>query len=262
MEALVTIEGAEPWSAPGTGERGRTGVVVVHGFTGNPIATRPLGQRLAREGYAVEVVLLPGHGTSHRDLGRTRYADWFDAVHRSVEHLRQGCDRIVVVGHSMGGTLALDLASRWPRLVDAVAVINPQVLDPRQPLARLAPLLQYLAPYVPRDLAGLPSDDIARPGVREGAYPTVSARAARSLIVELPRVRAQLPDLRAPLLVAVSERDHTVPADNAEALVGLAGSDRVEVLRLTRSYHCPMLDYDAARLEEAVTAFVGEVVGG
>lgn len=262
MDALVTIEGAEPWSAPGVGERGRTGVVVVHGFTGNPIATRPLGQRLAREGYAVEVPLLPGHGTSHRDLGRTRYADWFEALQHSVEHLRQGCDRVVVVGHSMGGTLALDLASRRPALVDALAVINPQVLDPRQPLARLAPVLVRLVPYVPRDLAGLPSDDIRRPGVREGAYPLVSAKAARSLIVELGRIRAQLPDLRQPLLVVSSEHDHTVPPDNADAVVDLVSSGRVEVLRLARSYHCPMLDYDAERLEEAVTAFVGEVVAG
>jgi carboxylesterase len=259
VDALVTIEGAEPWSSPGHGERGQIGVVVVHGFTGNPIATRPLGQRLAREGYSVEVLLLPGHGTSHRDLGRTRYGDWFGAVQRAVEHLRRDCRRVVVVGHSMGGTLSLDLASRRPQLVDGVVVINPQVLDPTQPLARVAPLLQHLVPYVPRDLAGLPTDDFCRPGVAEGSYPVVSAKAAQSLIVELPRVRAQLPDLRQPLLAVWSTRDHTVPPDNTAALLDLVGSDEVTQLQLHRSYHCPMLDYDAERLEQAVVDFVGEV---
>lgn len=261
MDALVTIEGAEPLSSPGTGERGEIGVVLVHGFTGNPIATRPLGQRLASEGYSVEVLLLPGHGTSHRDLGRTRYGDWFGAVQRAVEHLRRTCPTIVVVGHSMGGTLALDLASRRAHLVDGLAVINPQVRDPEQALARVARVLQYVVPYVPRDLAGLPTDDICKPGVREGSYPVVSARAAQSLVAELPRIRAQLAELHQPLLAVWSTRDHTVPPRNTATLLELVGSEDVRTLELERSYHCPMLDYDAERLEQAVTDFVGEVGG-
>ncbi len=262
VDALVTIEGAEPWSAAGSGEPGTTGIVVVHGFTGNPIATRSLGQRLAREGYTVEVPLLPGHGTDHRDLGRTRYADWFAMVQRTVEHLREaGCHRVVVVGHSLGGTLAVDLASRRGELVEGVVAINPPIDDPQQAMAKVAPLLQHLVRYVPRDLAGLPTDDIARPGVHEGSYATVSSKAAQSIITELPRIRAQLPDLTQPLLVVTSTRDHTVPPASSRTLMDSVGSDRVEELALERSYHVPMVDYDAERLEEAVVRFVGEVAG-
>lgn len=259
VDALVTVEGAEPWSSPGVGERGGTGVVVVHGFTGNPIATRPLGQRLAQEGYSVEVPLLPGHGTSHHDLARTRYGDWFAAVQRAVEHLRSDCERVVLVGHSLGGTISLDLASRRPHLVDALAVINPQILQRPGALARLGPLLQHVIPYVPRDLAGLPTDDIARPGVHEGSYSWVPAKAAQSLLTELPRIRAQLPDLVQPLLVVWSTQDHSVPPDNSRQLVELVGSQEVTRLELERSYHCPMLDYDAERLEQAVVDFLAEV---
>jgi carboxylesterase len=262
VDALVTIPGAEPWSSPGSGDRGGTGVVLVHGFTANPIAFRSLGQLLAAEGYAVEVPLLPGHGTSHRDLARTRYADWFAAVQRATERLAATCTEVVLVGHSMGGTLALDLASRRRDLVSGCAVINPQVLDPEQPLAKVARVLQYLVPFVPRDLAGLPTNDIALPGVEEGCYPMVSARAAQSLIRELPRVRAQLLDLEQPLLVVYSPDDHTVPARSSEELLDLVGSSQVTRLVTDRSYHVPMLDYDARRLEKAVLYFVGEVADG
>lgn len=256
----MTIEGAEPWSAPGSGEEAETGVVVVHGFTGNPLATRALGERIAHAGHGVEVVLLPGHGTDHRDLARTRYGDWFAAVRRTVEELRGGgCRRVVVVGHSLGGTLAVDLASRRGELVDGVVAINPQIRDREGLLARIAPILQHVLPYVPRDVAGLPTNDIARPGVAEGSYPMISAKAAQSLIAELPRIRAQLPDLKQPLLVASSTRDHSVPPQDSRALIELVGSDRAELLPLERSYHVPMLDYDAERLEDAVVAFVGEV---
>jgi carboxylesterase len=262
MEALVTIPGAEPWSAPGSGERGRTGVVLVHGFTSSPVALRAMGQRLAAEGYAVEIPLLPGHGTSHRDLARTRYADWFGAVQRATEQLASSCASVVLVGHSMGGTISLDLASRRGEMISGCVVINPLVSDPHQPLSKLAPVLQYLVPFLPRDLAGLPTDDIARPGVSEEAYAMISARAAQSLMRELPRVRSQLPDLTQPLLVAYSPQDHSVEAGSSAELLELVGSSQVTRLVTDRSYHCTMLDYDGPRLEEAVVAFVGEVAEG
>ncbi|MFA9429255.1 alpha/beta hydrolase [Egicoccus sp. AB-alg2] len=261
MDAIVSIEGAEPWTSRGTGERADIGIVVTHGFTGNPLATRPIGQWFAAEGYAVEVPLLPGHGTSVRDLGATRYADWYDALSRTVDHLAGGCSRIVLVGHSMGGTLSLDYASAHPDRVAAVAVVNPQVSDPIQPLAKVAPVLQYLLPYLPRDLAGLPSNDIARPGVAEGAYPLVSARAAQSLISQLRRIRAQLVDLTQPLFVAWSPDDHTVPAENAKNLQQLVASVDVATLVCERSYHLPQLDYDAERLRGALLEFVAGHVG-
>lgn len=251
----------EPWSAAGSGARGRVGVVVTHGFTGNPIATRPLGRHLAEQGYSVEVPCLPGHGTTYRDLGRTRYEDWYRALDRHVDELSARCEQVVLIGHSMGGTLTLDVASRRPDDIAAAVTINAQVLDPTQLLARLAPLLQYLVPYVPRDLAGLPTNDIARPGVEEGSYPKVAARAAQSLISQLPRIRAQLLDLTAPLLVVFSPQDHTVPAVNSHELLDLVGSRELEQFVCHRSYHAPMLDHDDEALAQAITAFVARSTG-
>jgi carboxylesterase len=261
VDAVVTIPGAEPWSAPGAGERARVGVVVTHGFTANPLGTRPLGERLAAAGYRVEVPRLPGHGTNVRDLGRSRYEDWYGSLEGMVDELSGACDEVVLVGHSMGGTLSLDLASRRRGGIAGVAAINAQVSDPIQPLAKVAPLLQYLLPYVPRDLAGLPSDDIAKPGVVEGAYGTVSARAAQSFMSHLPRIRAQLPSLQQPLLVAWSPQDHTVPAENSVVLQDLVGTEDITEVRCERSYHVPQLDYDGELLGQAVVDFVGRVTG-
>ena len=54
------LPGAEPWSAPG----GPHGALVLHGFTGCPQSMRGLAQALAAAGFAVELPLLPGHGTA------------------------------------------------------------------------------------------------------------------------------------------------------------------------------------------------------
>lgn len=251
--------GCEPWRALGDGDRAGTGVVLTHGFTGNPMATTPMGRLLHQQGFTVDVVRLPGHGSTVRDLRRTRYADWRAAVEAALDRTLADCDRVVLVGHSMGGTLSVDLASARPDDVAGVVAINPQVSNPTQPLARLAPVLQYLVPVVPRDLAGLPSNDIARPDVVEGAYGQVPARAAQSLINALRGIRERLLDLTQPLLVVTSPQDHTVPAVNSDALVELVGSADVERVTCQRSYHLPQLDWDREQVESAVVAFVERV---
>lgn len=258
-KATATIPGAGPWSATGEGERGRVGVAVIHGFTGNPLATRPLGEHLAAAGYTVEVLRLPGHGTDAKDMATTRYRDYRAAVSAVIDDLAGRCDQVILVGHSMGGTLALDLASARPDDVAGVVTINASILDRTDPLARIAPLLQYLIPMVPRDLAGLPTNDVALAGVEEGAYAKVPAKSGQSLMREFPRIRSQMLDLTQPLLVVHSPQDHTVPPENAAAIVEYAGSPDVTELVCERSYHVPMIDHDAEMLAEAVTDFVARV---
>lgn len=255
------LPGAESWAATGSGPAAEVGVAVVHGFTGNPNSTAPLGRALHEAGYTVAVPRLPGHGTSVRDLAGTGYGDWRGAVDDVLADLADRTRQVVLVGLSMGGTLCLDVASRRPPAVAGAVAINAQVLDPQQPLARVAPLLQYLVPALPRGLAGLPADDIARPGADERAYGWVPTRAAQSLIAALPRIRARLADLHVPLLVAHSPEDHTVPPANSEVLPDLVGSEDVSRLVLERSYHVATLDWDADRLKTAVIDFVGRVTG-
>lgn len=253
--AVPVIEGADAWRAEGDDERGHVGVVVVHGFTGNPVSTRPLGERLHADGFTVEVIRLPGHGTTAREMAGTRYADWLAAVEQAHDDLAQRCEQVALVGLSMGGTLCLDVAAR--RDVAAVATINAQVLNIAGPLARLAPILQHLVPMVPARLAGVTPDDI-KGGGTEKAYGHVPARAGHSLSRALPRVRAQLSDLTAPVLVCWSTEDHTVPPDNSRRLVEMLPGE-VRQLELPNSYHVATLDLDQDVLFQTISDFLGEV---
>lgn len=259
MDAIVTVPDAQPWSSAGRARRGQTGVVVVHGFAGSPRTTRPFGQRLAAAGYTVEVPLLPGHGTDVGDLARTRYRDWSEQLQRIVDHLAARCSRVVLIGHGVGGTLSLDLASRRHDQIAAVVAINAQISAPSSLWARTAPVSQFVVPYLPRGLAGLPRDDIARDDVQEGGYAVVATRAARSLVRELPRIRHQLLDLTQPLLVVRSTVDHLVPPSDAIELMELVGSGDVRELVCERSYHVVLLDHDAPLVEEAVLGFLEDV---
>jgi carboxylesterase len=261
VETNPVQPGAEAWSSPGKGpaesRRGTLGIGLIHGFTGNPVSMRPLAEQLATLGFRVDVPRLPGHGTHPRDMQRTRYADWRAEVVRTVDRLAEGSERVALIGLSMGGCLVLDVASSGERAIAALVCINPQILDRKGPLVKLAPLLELVMPMVPAALAGLRKDDIAKPGVSEQAYDWVPTAAGNSFLRELPRVRSQLAKLGAPLLVAHSRQDHSVPPENSEQLLRFV--PQAQELLLERSYHVATLDYDLELLTARIAEFCDSV---
>ncbi|MBK8481807.1 MAG: alpha/beta fold hydrolase [Proteobacteria bacterium] len=247
-------EGMEAWAAPGSGERGRVGLAIIHGISSNPLTTRPLAEALALHGFRIEVPRLPGHGTNWRDMAATRYADWRAAVEQAAHELAASCDQVLLVGQSLGGTLALDVGcGRLPGVVGVVA-INAAVLDRAGLVARLAPLVARLVPAIPPRLAGLVRNDAARPGVDEQAYEWLPTRAAQSMLDELPRLRERLRQLELPLLLCCSQQDHVVPPENTPAIAGLVAGPAV-IVPLRRSFHLALLDHDRALIEQHILGF-------
>ncbi len=262
MDAAVSIRGAEPWSTLGHGPRSRTAVIAVHGFTASPIVTRPLGQYLAAAGYTVEVPLLPGHGTSHHDLAQTRYDDWVGAVHRLVGHFAARCDRVVLLGHELGGTIALDVAAQRPDEVAALVVINPRLSLPAGARTRRGGILYRLVPLLPRKALGLPVDDLSPGGERERAYAWVPTRAARSQWAALPRVHAQLPAVTAPVLVVRSREDDTGAESDGQQVLAAVASPYTEELVCRANSHVPHLDVDAVEVAMTIDRFLDTVLAG
>lgn len=101
----------QPFTLPGDREDSPA-ALLIHGFPGTPAELRPLGHLLNRSGWAVEGLLLPGFGPDIETLEARRFEDWRDAVERKFADLRRKHPTVVIAGHSMGGALALDAASR------------------------------------------------------------------------------------------------------------------------------------------------------
>ena len=113
------LPGCEPYST----KNGPLGVLVLHGFTGNPTSMRSLAERLARGGFSVELPRLPGHGTSVEDMMTTSWADWSSAALAAYDELALRSSKVAVVGLSMGGGLTAYIGER--RDPAALVFINP-----------------------------------------------------------------------------------------------------------------------------------------
>jgi pimeloyl-ACP methyl ester carboxylesterase len=123
----VSAGSAEVWQAvavshttlhtSGYGERGSR-VLFLHGLFGQGRNWTQFAKALAAD-HRVLLVDLPDHGRSHR----TERFD-FLAVADSIASLIDAADPVRLVGHSLGGKVAMVLALRHPELVERLCVVD------------------------------------------------------------------------------------------------------------------------------------------
>ncbi len=245
------IPGAEPWSHAG----GPNGALVLHGFTGNPGSMRALAEALAAAGFTVELPLLPGHGTKVEDMIPTGFADWLGAAEAAYADLAARCERVVVVGLSMGGALTAWLGSEHPEIAGLVC-INAVVSVP--PGMREA-VTEVLATGADR-MAGIGSD-IAMPDVVETAYPETPLAPLLTLFDAADTLGDRISRITSPMLIITSRQDHVVPPENSDILAAQV-SGPVERLWCERSYHVVTQDFDRDEVFAATVAFAEKATAG
>jgi carboxylesterase len=232
-----------------TGGR-RVGVLLSHGFTGQPASIKPWGEHLGALGYAVSVPRLPGHGTSWQECNGTTWDDWYAELTRSFEALHADNDAVVVGGLSMGGALALRLAADHADRVAGLVLVNPAVATKRLDV-KLLPVLKHVVPSFP----GL-ANDIKKAGADEHGYDRTPLKAIHSLMRAWPPLVADLPRVTCPILYFRSTVDHVVDAASQPLITGKVSSRDVTVVPLTESYHVATLDNDAPEIFDESAAFV------
>ena len=226
-----------PFRSTGTGELARVGVAVCHGFTGSPVSMQGWSEHLAGAGFAVNMPLLAGHGTTWQELSKTPWQHWYRDFEAAYLELSTRCDHVFVAGMSMGGTLALRVAALHP--VAGIALVNPGLTfaDPR---ARYSGLLRHVLRSVPAI-----GNDIKAPGISEYAYTRTPVAAVHQLSRLFTDTISLLPRVTAPTIVFRSTVDHVVPDSSLEILHERMASADIQVIPLKNSYHVATMDNDA-----------------
>lgn len=105
-------------------------VVLLHGnnfagfYFGGPI------EALRKEGFRLVVPDQIGYGRSSKPIIPYNFHDMARNTRAILQHLK--IDKVMVVGHSMGGMLAARIATQYPDLVERLVLYNPIGLtDPR-----------------------------------------------------------------------------------------------------------------------------------
>ncbi|MGH3599799.1 MAG: lysophospholipase, partial [Pseudonocardiaceae bacterium] len=208
----IAPERSAYWQAWLPTEQARAVVVVVHGFAEHSARYAHIGTRLAGAGFATYAADHRGHGrTDGRRANIERMElvvdDLRSFVRFAVEH-HPGLP-VFMVGHSLGGLIALQYATGPDTPLDGLVLSGPlvQVTVRSAVLKRVAGVLSAVLPDL--GVASLDAEAISRdpevvrayredPLVHHGKVP---ARTGAEMLVTTQLLRARLPRLSLPLLL-------------------------------------------------------------
>jgi carboxylesterase len=160
---------------------------------------------------------LRGHGAASPDALRgVVWQDWVADAEAALQDLLTQVQRVIIVGHSMGGLVTLTLAAEHAEVIDSIVVAAAAVqlaspLAPGRPLHFLAPLVARLRGTL--DMPPTYADpELAQ---HDTNYPWVPADATLSFLEFGKITRLRLPEVRVPALIIQSRNDSTVAPESA-----------------------------------------------
>lgn len=254
------LSGGEPFLY--RGDSG-LGVLLIHGWTSAPQEMHDLGKHLAGRGHSALGLRLPGHATRPADLNRLRWRDWLAAVEDGYHLLDDSSEKVVAVGLSLGGALALLLATALP-VSGVVAMATPYEVPTQPRLRWLRHLLFPMRPlgnllrYVPKPKVNDYKDQQAyRDHLSYDVFPLRSVPEVGGL---LELLRRQLPMLRAPLLLLHAVEDRGVSPEHARSIYAQVGSSDKELVWIENSGHVLTVEPSRRRVYDLAAEFIDRVL--
>ena len=241
------IEGGNPFFMGG----GSSGVLLVHGFTGLPAELFLLGEFLNRQNFTVLCPRLAGHGTDENDLMRTTKDDWFNSVLDGFHILRGVCEKIFVVGHSMGGLLTLKLAVE-ENLSKIVTLAAPIFIDDGLGLENLPPKEFCGNACIVQPRKKL--NDV--PQAANEVYKKTPLISVHELVGLIDDAKNFLPKVTAPILIMHGEDDHTAQPRSARFIMDNIGSPDKKIITVPNSGHLLPLDENRDFVFDGVLNFL------
>jgi pimeloyl-ACP methyl ester carboxylesterase len=252
-------------------------VLLVHGITNDSLSWDPVVRRLSA-GHDVIAPDLPGHGHSSRQRG-----DHSLGAHASMlRDLAQaiGAGRVTLVGHSLGGGVAMQFAYQFPEMVERLVLVGSGGLGREvSPLIRSAALpgAEQVLPLLTAEplmnagrwaaaaagrLGFKPGSDLAEVSRGIASLGDTERRAAfvrtvRSVISPFGQRVSAIDRLylaeHLPFLLVWGDRDPIIPVDHGHAAHEAVAGSRLEVFE--GSGHYPQLD-DPARFSDLLSDFI------
>ena len=229
----------------------KTGCLLIHGFSSTPAELRELGENLSEEGYTVLGIKLSGHGTIVEDMEKSNYKDWIKSAEDGYERLKKTCTKIYVIGHSMGGVLALYIAEN--NNVNKVVALAPALVT-KNKSAKYVGILKHFIKYTEWAPEERPEEEIK--------YLLGYSKIPLSSIQELNRLqkvtRKDLKKIEQPLLIVHAIHDNAIHENSIKLLETSVSSKQIQKLYLNNCGHNITVESEKNEVFQEVISFLAK----
>ncbi|GAL36723.1 lysophospholipase [Vibrio maritimus] len=174
-------------------------VLLVHGLGDSPYSFRDIANHLAKQGYLVRAILLPGHGSKVGDLILPSYEDWHGVVEHHTALLLEEYPSIWLGGYSTGANLVTSKALLDDR-ISGLLLFSP-AFKPTSNAVKYASFASVFVQWADKD----PEDNMLR-------YNSLPMNGAAVYYETVSDVQTQLDKYRfdKPTVMVLSEGDSVV----------------------------------------------------
>lgn len=246
-------------------------IMLLHGFGLSSASFEGLAAEYAKNGYKVVTVDLPNFGYSSRETKKTELLDREEIVFALMENLG---GKWILGGHSMGGGIAINVATEHPDSVSALFLFAPQsTVEIGQPLNQIVSssivtvMFESLIaigsriPFVMRMLVAQSFSDteyakeydvskIANPLQIKGTGRGIAIMSSHAKSTDLGRFSA----LSVPVVIVTAENDQVAVADNLNAILA-AAPENTQTVSFAAGGHM-MMEYSPEAVCEATLAAI------
>ena len=228
----------------------RAGIVLIHGLSDHSGRYDEFGAIMASYGISCFAADLRGHGASEGRRGYVARFDVFlqdaDRFRREVQGLVDPSCRLFLLGHSMGGLIALRYLEEYESAFDGGIIASPW-LATALPLPRwktsLAPLLARFLPTLPMRAGISPHDlshdeDVVRAYAADPlVHDTITPRLFGEISANMGLVFQRADRLTTPLLFLIPGNDRLVDANRTNAFARSLPRGDVTIRNFPGLYH-------------------------
>jgi len=213
--------------------KSKIGIYLIHGFSSTTYEMNFLANHLKKFGYHIISNNLPGHGTTPEDCNKYKFTDWLDYSKQEFAKLCSTSDKVFIIGCSMGGVLALHLASLFP--------VNGLIVGGVVLKFKLYFQTNYINTLLCRFIKIRKKKLIVNKNDRNKikfygyeAYPLIALNEFRKMN---NYVKKTLKNVKSPTLIIHSEADRVSIKENVNIIKTNISSQSIKILNIKHAHH-------------------------